>query len=544
MPAPKMDFSREEAAEREIGRTSISPAVRRFLVAIFVVSICCVPLIQCLIEGVGGKPLRVLEVLKTFPNAIRAFKANGDLFQKVGAANSSLMNDFKVFEKSLEDESFLMRYALPSVQYVTLKFLGLGNEKVYPGRDGWLFYRPDVDYVSGAPFLSPNELRHRANALVEPNPLPALIRFHQDLAARGIRLILLPLPVKPMLEAEALTASVGRYPLQNASFAKFLDEVNRHGIEYVDPTEFLAAEKTTNELPQFLKTDSHWTPSAMERVANLVADKVGRSLSTAPLYKKSAPRDVQNHGDLIAMLRLSNPKSLFPIETATIHPIVDRFGNSWHPDPSAEVLLLGDSFTNIYSSQDLGWGTSAGLAEHLSFALQKPLDRIAVNAGGSSTARQSLVRSPERLHGKRVVIYEFAMRDLSSGDWKILPLPQAESVAKKANPQIASVSGVIQEISRAPKPGSVPYRDLIICIHLNGIKDFPVSEVLVFLHGMKNNALTSANQLKAGDTIQLEVVPWSAVEDQYGSINRKELSGPAANIEEIFWSESVPEVVR
>ena len=136
------------------------------------------------------------------------------------------------------------------------------------------------------------------------------------------------------------------------------------------------------------------------------------------------------------------------------------------------------------------------------------------------------------------------MRDLSSGDWKILPLPQAESVAKKANPQIASVSGVIQEISRAPKPGSVPYRDLIICIHLNGIKDFPVSEVLVFLHGMKNNALTSANQLKAGDTIQLEVVPWSAVEDQYGFINRKELSGPAANIEEIFWSESVPTVAR
>ena len=106
------------------------------------------------------------------------------------------------------------------------------------------------------------------------------------------------------------------------------------------------------------------------------------------------------------------------------------------------------------------------------------------------------------------------------------------------------MSGVIQEISRPPKPGSVPYRDLIICIHLNGIKDFPVSEVLVFLHGMKNNALTSANQLKAGDTIQLEVVPWSAVEDQYGSINRKELSGPAANIEEIFWSESVPTVAR
>ncbi len=39
-------------------------------------------------------------------------------------------------------------------------------------------------------------------------------------------------------------------------------------------------------------------------------------------------------------------------------------------------------------------------------------------------------------------------------------------------------------------------------------------------------------------------LPWSAVEDKYESINRKELSGPAANIEEIFWSESVPAVAR
>ena len=34
-------------------------------------------------------------------------------------------------------------------------WLGAGNERVYPGRDGWLFYRPDVEYVTGRGFLDP-----------------------------------------------------------------------------------------------------------------------------------------------------------------------------------------------------------------------------------------------------------------------------------------------------------------------------------------------------------------------------------------------------
>ena len=34
-------------------------------------------------------------------------------------------------------------------------WLGAGNERVYPGRDGWLFYRPDVEYLTGPGFLDP-----------------------------------------------------------------------------------------------------------------------------------------------------------------------------------------------------------------------------------------------------------------------------------------------------------------------------------------------------------------------------------------------------
>ena len=84
--------------------------------------------------------------------------------------------------------------------------------------------------------------------------------------------------------------------------------------------------------------------------------------------------------------------------------------------------MLGDSFANIYALESMGWGTSAGFAEHLSRALARRIDRLVQNDEGAFAARAMLVRDPGRLDGKRVVVYQFAARELAFGDWKIMPL--------------------------------------------------------------------------------------------------------------------------
>ena len=62
----------------------------------------------------------------------------------------------------------------------------------------------------------------------------------------------------------------------------------------------------------------------------------------------------------------------------------------------------------------------------MSFQLQEPVDRIALNAGGALAARRALQRhldsSTGRIDGKRVVIYQFAVRELAQGDWRLLGL--------------------------------------------------------------------------------------------------------------------------
>lgn len=537
---PKIDNSREEAADREVGVTTISSRLKRAVVFGFLLTLLSVPLIQIGIEFSAREWPRCFDIVRALPNATKAFAESSSMASRISAANESLKKDFKNYEKTLEEESFLMRNALPAVQYLTLRFFGLGNEKVYPGREGWLFYRPDVDYVAGPGFLDPAELRPRPQSA---NPLPALVRFRDDLAARGIRLVLLPVPIKPVIDPEYLSHPIPHGPLQNPSFGNFLTQLQKNGIEFVDASQAMLDSKRSSGRPQFLKTDSHWTPSAMECVARQIAQKIPVT-GISKKWTRGEPREIRNHGDLVAMLRLSDPVALYPLEEATISPVVGPDGTAWTPDPSAEILLLGDSFTNIYSLNDLGWGTGSGLAEHLSLALQMPLDRIAINAGGATTTRQTLARSPERLEGKKIVIYEFAMRDLAVGDWKVLPLPEAKPVAEKPSPSRTGLVGTIKDITRAPKPGTVPYKDLIVCIHLNDIEGGSPAEALVFVHGMKNNIPTAASELNPGDKIHLQSVPWSNVEEKYGAINRKELSGPAAELEDIFWSEEIPEAER
>ena len=84
--------------------------------------------------------------------------------------------------------------------------------------------------------------------------------------------------------------------------------------------------------------------------------------------------------------------------------------------------MLGDSFSNIYALESMGWGTSAGFVEQLSYTLRRPVDRLVQNDEGAFATRVLLRNDLDRLNGKRVVVYQFAARELTFGDWKVIPL--------------------------------------------------------------------------------------------------------------------------
>ncbi|MGB3564553.1 MAG: hypothetical protein WBC09_16005 [Thermoanaerobaculia bacterium] len=436
--------NREEQALAEVGHTTISTRVARLACIVFLLTLCSVSVIQTGMEvrsarqdSAASSEQRLLGPFRDFAARlpqIRAIRKEAGFF----AANHALLEAMNDFEDQLEEGSFLRQRLLPPVQRFMTSRLGVGNEQAYLGRDGWLFYRPDVDYVTGRGFLEPEILRGRARSgdqwdpPPQPDPIAAIADLHRQLATRGIRLLVLPTPVKPMLQPGQLSPrDADGMPLNNPSYVRFIEELERSGIAVVDVGPLLATAAGDTGLPQYLRADTHWTPEAMELAARELARRVQEftqfetSPDTGYLRRKVV---VENIGDIATMLHLPAGQQLFTNEQVTTQRILTFEGRPWRADPNAQVLLLGDSFANIYAVDRLGWGAGAGLAEQLSYYLQQPVDKLALDAGGAHASRQALARElasgKNRLTGKKVVVYQFAMRELAFGDWKLIPLPE------------------------------------------------------------------------------------------------------------------------
>jgi len=371
--------------------------------------------------------------------------------------------------------------------------------------------------------------------------------FATQLAERGIQLVLVPTPVKPAAAPELLARAEG--PLQNPSFAEFVAAAEAGGARVFDPVSLLLGPEA------YLATDTHWRPEAMERVAAALARYLEEqgALGASPAVRYArAPRAARHYGDLTLQLNLPSDQDLYPPEAVTIQAVQEAAGAPWRPLRGAEVLLLGDSFSNVYSDpaafaseragDGLGWGEGAGFAEQLSFALGRPVDRIARNAGGAHAARADLAREVareaeagrDRLAGVRVVVWQFAERELSQGDWKQIPLAATPGKRAAASPEEAPagasvVLGSLAARAEPPRPGSVPYRDALIGLHLRDVatRSGPAapSEIVVFVFGMRDDAWTDAARLAPGARVSLRLEAWDDedVQRRVGSLNRVEL---------------------
>jgi hypothetical protein len=435
-PLPAGGERREQFALIEIEHTSVSPFTVRLLLTFFLATITAVPTVELAVaaarhtEGIAA----AWSHLSRIPAEVHSHltQAGGaSLWDRTVSGNRIVLTGLSGFERALENVSVIGRSLRAPAQLVMTRWLGAGNERVYPGRDGWLFYRQDVEYVTGRGFLDPGQMKRRIAAVPawmsppQPDPRDAIIGFNHDLAARGITLIVMPTPVKPGVHPEMLAR---RYAgadgvLHSPSYRAFVEDLQGHGVRVFDPSVVLAAGRRA--APQYLAADTHWRPEAMELVAerlgNVIVNAVQLPVLTDPGYRIER-LEVRNIGDIARMLDLPEEIPVFPPESVWLRRVLDADGRPWRSSRNADVLLLGDSFSNIYALESMGWGTSAGFAEQLAYVLRRPIDRIVQNDEGAFATRTMLQREPDRLHGKRVVVYQFATRELTFGDWKVLPI--------------------------------------------------------------------------------------------------------------------------
>ncbi len=436
-------------------------------------------------------------------------------------------------------------------------WLGAGNEKVYCGQAGWLFYRPDLDYLTGAGFLNPKQLARRRKdvsewvATPQPDPRQAILSFDRYLRKQGITLILLPTPSKPAIQPDKFSGRTASatLPLENSSYQEMLKGLRRDGVLIHDPS---TAILQGNSSDAYLATDTHWRPESITRAAHSLALFINTHVHLPPrphAAYQSLRVTATNRGDLAAMLQLPPGTSVFAPENVQLRQIETRRGEFWQADEKAEILVLGDSFCNIYSLAAMNWGESAGFVEQLSFELQRPLDRIVINDNAAYATRailaRELARGHNRLAGKRIVIWQFATRELAHGDWKAIDMragaPQKMPFFVPAPGKALNVRAVVRSISPAPRPGSVPYQDHITAIHLIELESSDTApngvQALVYVYSMRDNIRTRFARLRPGDTTIMRLRPWSDVTALYEGINRSEPADEALQLVEPCWGE-------
>jgi hypothetical protein len=400
------DPSHDLELRRGIIHTRVTRPVAALLVSAFLLVIAAVPLAQAVMEKVKGEDSMLLDLFRRAPTR----------------------KNLKQFEDDLEKASYLKEAVQPRMQQLLTRY-GAGNKRAVIGRRGWLFYQPGVLSVAGPGFLDPDTHAARRRAALddgegplEPDPRPAVLALHRALAARGIRLVLFPVPDKAALQPRELHGRPVSAVASNRDYPRFVAELRAAGVLVFDPA---PAALPPGEPPRFLVQDTHWTPAWMEAVAAGLAALVRAEVplpAVPPPRWQTALTPVERVGDIVDMLKLPDGQTLFAPQKVIVHQVQDDKGQAWQPSEKGDVLLLGDSFTNVFTLGAMGWGEAAGLAPHLSIALGRDLDVIAQNDSGAFATRkllsEALRAGEDRLAGKRVVIWELASRELAVGNWR------------------------------------------------------------------------------------------------------------------------------
>ena len=266
-------------SEIEIGRGAAC-----MVIALFVLILLLPPLYRNVYEATSGEAdawVPVVEVFKVDPG-------------------QKLTEHLKEFEGDLESKAAFTDPPREALQGVMTGSLREGNRKTYVGKDGWLYLQAALDAMTGYGPITPepDSVAKDPNRKAWSGPLGAIETFAAQLEELGVELVLVPIPVKPMIYPENISGRIQTGPLEHRDAAAFYEKIEAlPNVEVIDLKGLFWELK--DEVPVFLKQDTHWTPTAMSQAAIRVAEELG-GIAT----RSNSGEAVESIGDLVEQLEL------------------------------------------------------------------------------------------------------------------------------------------------------------------------------------------------------------------------------------------------
>ncbi|MDY7094748.1 MAG: hypothetical protein SX243_17385 [Acidobacteriota bacterium] len=306
-------------------------------------------------------------------------------------------------------------------------FAAAQDQTVVSGEDGWLFFLPELRSLAAGPFWGAAAAGvSQATREEDADPLPAILDFRDQLEARGIQLVVMPVPAKASLYPDLLfgdleistAAGLGPY---GGAHAEFLGLLRSEGVSVVDLYPLFAARRFDGGGQLYCRTDTHWSGRAARLAAEAVVARALEEgwISQGSRQYRTERRSVEVQGDLWRELPEPRPAAE-QLELTFVGT-----GDDLEPVPtdrSSPVLLLGDSHTLVFHAGGDLFARGAGLVDHLAAQLQRPVDLVGVRGSGATAARVNLLRRDNGLEGKKLVIWTFSARAFTeSPGWQKVP---------------------------------------------------------------------------------------------------------------------------
>ena len=313
-----------------------------------------------------------------------------------------------------ETESFIQTLVEKAAEAETQKTI------VVSGKDGWLFFAPELRSMSVGQFWG--DAAQRVSRSTNPefaDPLPAILDFKAQLDSAGISLIFVPIPAKATIYPEMISESGTMTTRTDEYHIKFYDILREHGVNVLDLTPLFLQNRFTDTGPVYCKQDTHWSGQGCVLAAEAIANAIGTPVWVADVPKRlieTETRTLEITGDLWTELGDEQLQK----EQLQLTYVKDGVGASWRASP---VVLLGDSHNLVFHAGGDMHAQGAGLPDQLAYQLGFPVDVVAVRGSGATPSRLSLFRRRDDMKGKQVVVWCLSVREFTEGQgWRSVPV--------------------------------------------------------------------------------------------------------------------------
>ena len=241
----------------------------------------------------------------------------------------------------LKDHFGLRQALIGAHRQLTKPMLGIGDASVLVGRDGRMFYLGEETVRQSAGLI----VRDRGVA----DTVALLAAMNQDLAERGVRLIVAPPPNAATVYQDDLPAwaqNSGR----KTEYDLYLDGLTRAGVKAVDLRPVLR--RAAADGAAYYRNDSHWAPKGALAAYNAIVFEDSHPEWRLDPARALTPPYLRRGGDLARVLGLQDSAGeeveglSLPMGSKallTSDPYGDYVRSSGNPGPT--IMILGDSFT-------------------------------------------------------------------------------------------------------------------------------------------------------------------------------------------------------